>query len=114
MFVFSPIGLDDQIFSFIIEISNWNLAWLARFTSDGFQEENGLCAEFATDPSAADADEEGIDSHERFDEEIFHSIQSSQAQQIFNLLINLCHQVVFKMTNFSCHPLLINCAQLKD
>jgi hypothetical protein len=60
------------------EISNWNYARLSRFSPDGFQKENGLCAKFGADPSAADADEEGVEGHEPFDKCVFHCVQSKR------------------------------------
>jgi hypothetical protein len=37
------------------------------------QNQNSLRAEFAANPSAADADEKSVDGHEPFDEEVFHA-----------------------------------------
>jgi len=61
---FPPVRRDDQIFPFVKEISNRDHARLSRFSPDGFEQEDGLCAEFGADPSAGDADEEAVDVHE--------------------------------------------------
>src|SRR5215207_4892538 len=51
LFVFPPIGFDDQILSFMEEIGNGDQARPSRFSPDGFQEQNRLRTKFASDPS---------------------------------------------------------------
>ena len=72
MFVFSPIRRDDQIFPFVKKIRNRHHTRLSRFSPDGFEQEDGLCVEFTSDPSVCGVDQEGVDVHEAFDKDIFH------------------------------------------
>src|SRR5215208_1700241 len=76
--VFAPIGLDDQIFPFMKEISNRDHARLPRLPPNGFQEKNGLRTKLASNPSVRETDQEGIDVHKPFYENIFHDIHSNK------------------------------------
>lgn len=68
----APIRLDDQISTLIKEIGNWDAASLAGFPSGGIQDQDGLRAKLAANPSTCKADETGIHAHEPFDQHVFH------------------------------------------
>lgn len=74
------------------EKSDGNHARLSRLATDGFQEQDGLRAETAPDPSVTSADQESVDVHEPFDEGIFHFICS------YYLLLD------FELAGESFHP----------
>ena len=70
--VLAPVGFDDQILPFVKEIRDRNHARLSRFAPDGLKQEDGLCAEPASNPPVREADEEGIEIHKPFDEGVCH------------------------------------------
>jgi len=76
--ILSPIRGDDQILAFKIEIRNRDDALLSRFASGGMQKQNRLRAKIASNSSAAEVEEEGVDGHEPLDEEIVHLINPCQ------------------------------------
>lgn len=60
------------------EIRNRDTARLARFSSNCVQDQDGLFAEFAADPSACGADQEGVEFHKPLNKGAFHSIYSNK------------------------------------
>lgn len=97
VFVLAPVGGDDQVDAIVEEIGDGNHARLSRLAAGGFEEQDGLFAEPASDPSAAEADEEGVDVHEPFDEGVVHFstnfFNSSSPKR--KLDIHKFHKVIF-------------------
>src|SRR5215217_1491878 len=68
----SPIGFNNQVFTFMNEIGNRSHTRLSRFSPHSFQEKNCLCTKLAANPSLRKTKAKGIDPHEPFDENSFH------------------------------------------
>ncbi len=74
IFILPPIGRHDQVATLVIQISDRNCALLSGIAPNRMQDEDFLCAKFASEPSMTDADEEGVKGHEPFDENVIHLI----------------------------------------
>ena len=54
------------------------------------QKQNRLRAEFASNPSAAEAEEKSVEGHEKFDREIFHNFYLALCKSLLIKIINSC------------------------